>query len=213
MPFHVEISRGYRRARAFNLDEEKLRAEILGPWMRGRVVMLGDRDWEPRDCKLIVLEGPELSDTDLAMGRGWSNAQRTAENVTRRLVDAEAAQSGGPLVVVLAESEGAGAEVARVVERLGLETAPWSELRGRILNPPRDGRGGGFAAVLAFDSSSPSPEWLFDAGLVRGALGARAVFTQLGDAAIPAQLAGIEVIRLDPGNEASMQALEAKLAG
>jgi hypothetical protein len=212
MPFHVEISRGYRRARAFNLDEAKLRADILDPWMRGRVVMLGDRDWEPRDCKLIVLRGPELSDTDLAMGRGWSNAQRTAENVTRRLVDAEAAPSGGPLVVVLAESEGAGAEVARAVERLGLETAPWSELRGRILNPPRDRRGGGFAAALAFDSSSPSPEWLFDAGLARGALGARAVFVQVGGAGIPSQLAGIEVMRLDPENEASVQALEARLA-
>jgi hypothetical protein len=212
MPFHVEISRGYRRARAFNLDEAKLRADILDPWMRGRVVMLGDRDWEPRDCKLVVLQGPELSDTDLAMGRGWSNAQRTADNVTRRLVDAEAAPSGGPLVVVLAESEGAGAEVARAVERLGLETAPWSELRGRILNPPRDRRGGGFAAALAFDSSSPSPEWLFDAGLARGAIGARAVFVQVGDAGIPSQLAGIEVMRLDPENEASVQALEARLA-
>jgi hypothetical protein len=213
MPFHVEISRGFRRARAFNLDEARLRADVLDPWMRGRVIMLGDRDWEPRDCKLIILDGPELSDTDLSMGRGWSNAQRTSENVTRSLVDAGAAPASGPLVVVLAESEGAGAEVARAVDRLGLETAPWSELRGRILNPPRDGQGGGYAAVLAFDSSSPPPEWFFDAGLARGALGARAVFTQLGDAGIPAQLAGIEVIRLDPGNEASMQALEAKLAG
>jgi hypothetical protein len=212
MPFHVEISRGYRRARAFNLDEARLQAEVLGPWMGGRVVMLGDRDWEPRDCKLIVLEGPELSETDLAMGRGWSNAQRTAENVTRRLVDAGSVPAGGPLVVVLAESHDAGAEVARAVERLGLETAPWSKLRGRILNPPRDGRGGGFAAVLAFDSSSPPPEWLFDAGLARGALGARAVFVQVGEASIPSQLAGIEVMRLDPENEASLQALEARLA-
>jgi hypothetical protein len=212
MPFHVEISRGYRRARAFNLDEARLRAEVLDPWMRGRVVMLGDRDWEPRDCKLIVLEGPELSDTDLAMGRGWSNAQRMAENVTRRMVPTDASPAAGPLVVVVADGERAGTQVARAVERLGLETAPWSELRGRILNPPRDGRGPGYAAVLAFEGASPEPEWLLDAGLARGALGARAVFVQTGDAGIPSQLTGIEVLRLDPENEASLQALEAKLA-
>jgi hypothetical protein len=213
MPFHVEISRGYRRARAFNLDEARLRTEVLEPWTRGRVIMLGDRDWEPRDCKLVILEGPELGDTELSMGRGWSNAQRVSENVTRRLVDVSVAPATGPLVVILAQSEEAGAAVARALGRLGLETAPWSELRSRILHPPRDGRGPGYAAVLAVDSASPSPAWLFEAGLARGALGARAVFTQLGDAGIPAELAGVEVMRLDPENEASLQALEAKLAG
>jgi hypothetical protein len=212
VPFHVQISQGFRRARAFNLDEVKLRSEILEPWTRGRVIMLGDRDWEPRDSKLVVLEGPELPDTELSMGRGWPNAERISENVTRRLVDAAAAPATRPLVVVLAASEGAGAEVARVLERLGLETAPWSELRARILGSQRDGRGPGYAAVLVIDSASPSPAWLFDAGLVRGALGPRAVFAQLGDAGIPAELAGIDVIRLDPQNEASLQVLEARLA-
>jgi hypothetical protein len=212
VPFHVEISQGFRRARAFNLDEAKLRAQILDPWTRGRVIALGDRDWEPRDCKLIVLEGPELGDMDLSMGRGWSNAERVSENVTRRLVDVAAPPAGRPLVVVLAESDSAGIAVTRMLDRLGLETAPWAELRAGILEPPRDGRGPGYAAVLAIDTASPSPAWLFDAGLARGALGGRAVFTQLGDAGIPAQLAGVEVIRLDPENEATLQALEARLA-
>ena len=88
MAFHVEISRGFRqRARAFNLDEAKLRRTILDPWVQGRPISLGDKDWEPRDCKLIVLEGPKLPDTDLSMGRGWSNAEKTGENVTRRLIE------------------------------------------------------------------------------------------------------------------------------
>jgi|SRR5215204_870450 len=212
MAFHVEISKGFRRARAFNLEEAKLRSDVLDPWMRGRVIVLGDKDWEPRDCKLIVLEGPELSETDLSMGRGWSNAERVSENVTRRLVDAAIAPTAVPLIVILAESEGAGAAVAHALDRLGLETAPWSELRTRILGPPRDGQRRGYSAVLAFDSASPSPAWLFDAGLARGALGARAVFAQLGDAGIPAQLAGIEVMRLDLANEASLQTLEVRLA-
>jgi hypothetical protein len=210
MPFHVQISQGIRRARAFNLDEARLRADVIDPWTRGRVIVLGDRDWEPRDCRLIILEGPELADTDLAMGRGWSNAERISGNVTRRLVG-EVAPVSAPLVVVLAESETAGEAVTRSLDRLGFETASWSELRARILGPPRDGRRPGYAAVLALDSSAPSPAWLFDAGLARGALGTRAVFTQLGDAAIPPQLAGVEVMRLDPENEASLQALGAKL--
>jgi hypothetical protein len=213
VPFHVEISRGFRRARAFNLDEAKLRSQILDPWTRGRVITLGDRDWEPRDCKLIVLEGPELGDADLSMGRGWSNAERASENVTRRLVEVAAPPAGRPLVIVLAQSDSAGLAVTRALDRLGLETAPWSELRAWILGHPSDGRGPGYAAVLANDSASPSPAWLFDAGLARGALGGRAVFTQLGDAGIPAQLAGAEVMRLDPENEASLQELEARLAG
>ena len=157
MPFHVEISQGFRRARAFNLDETKLRAQILDPWTRGRLITLGDRDWEPRDCKLIVLEGAELSDTDLSMGRGWSNAERVSENVTRRLADVAAPPAGHPLVVVLAESDATGLAVTLALDGLGLETAPWSELRARILGPRRDGRGPGYAAVLAIDSPSPSP--------------------------------------------------------
>jgi hypothetical protein len=59
----------------------------------------------------------------------------------------------------------------------------------------------------------PSPAWLFDAGLARGALGTRAVVAQLGNAAIPAQLAGVEVMRLEPDDEASLQALQKRLTG
>src|SRR4051794_23361441 len=124
MAFHVEISSGFRqRARAFNLDEEKLRSGILDPWMRGRPIYLGDKEWEPRDCKLVILEGPELPDTDLSMGRGWSNAEKTAENVTRRLIDAAAGPSR-PVVAILAEGETTGAEIAGMISQLELETAP-----------------------------------------------------------------------------------------
>jgi hypothetical protein len=64
--------------------------------------------------------------------------------------------------------------------------------------------------VLAADVS-PSPGWLFDAGLARGALGSRAVFAQLGDAGIPAELSGIDVIRVEPGDEVSLRALRHRL--
>ena len=212
MPFHVEISRGFRHhARAFNLDETRLRSTILEPWVQGRVIELGDREWEPRDCKLKILEGPALSDSDLAMGRGWSNAERASENVTRRLVETAATPASRP-VAVLAETEASEAELVRMVESLRLETVSWTELRGRIIGGRETGQVH-FSAVLAFESAVPSASWLFDAGLARGALGDHAVMAQVGDAGIPAELAGLEVMRLEPGNEASLQALAARLRG
>jgi hypothetical protein len=214
MPFHVEISSGFRqRARAFNLEEGTLRESILEPWTADRVIELGDKRWQPRDCKLIVLEGPELDETDLSMGRGWSNAERSSTNVTRKLVDGAPPPAGGPVVAVLAESEAAAATLTELLARLELETVAWPEVRGRILGTVPASGGPGYAAVLVLESSSPSPAWLFDAGLARGALGARAVVAQLGDSGIPAELAGIEVIRVDPGDDGSVQALRKRLAG
>ena len=214
MPFHVEISSGFRqRARAFNLDEETLRREILEPWTRGRPIELGDKRWEPKDCALIILEGPELADTDLSMGRGWSNAQRRSENVTRRMVAAAAAPAAGPLVAVLCEGADAAEALGRMLERLELRTASWAELRGAILGAAPAEGGPGYAAVLAVEGVEPSAGWLFDAGLARGALGGRAVFAQLGSGGIPAPLAGVDVMRLEPDDESSLRALRDRLAG
>jgi hypothetical protein len=211
MAFHVEISSGLRhRARAFNLDEAKLRTTVLDPWIRGRRIALGDKDWEPKDCTLVILEGPELVDTDLSMGRGWSNAERTAENVTRRLVDA-AATPAKPTIAVLAEAESSRVAIERMLERLELGVTTWADLRSKILGPPSAPSGSGFAAVLAVEGAEPSPTWLFDAGLARGALGGRAVVIQLGAATIPPQFAGVDVIRLDPDDETSLRALGDRL--
>jgi hypothetical protein len=211
VPFHVEISSGFRqRARAFNLDEASMRRDVLEPWLLGRRVTLGEKDFEPKDSRLVILEGPDLADTDLSMGRGWSNAEKVSENVTRRLVDAASAPAGGPLVAVLADGS-AAADAQGMLERLELSTVPWAELRTRILGGPAAAGGPGYAAVLAVEGAAPSPGWLFDAGLARGALGARAVFVQLGSASIPAQLAGVDVMRLEPDEEASVRALGDRL--
>jgi hypothetical protein len=213
MPFHVEISSGFRqRARAFNLDEPRMRSTILEPWLRGAPIELGDKEWLPRDCKLIVLEGPELADTDLAMGRGWSNAEKSSRNVTKELVDGAGAAAAGPQVAVIAESPAGEAAIAEMLDRAGIETAPWSEVRGRILGPPGRGDGPGYAAVLAFETPTPPGSWLFDAGLARGALGVRAVVAQLGGSGIPVELTGVDVVRLDPDDEASLAALRDRLS-
>jgi hypothetical protein len=211
MAFHVEISSGLRhRARAFNFDEAKLRSTILDPWVRGRRIALGDKEWDPRDCTLVILEGPELEDADLSIGRGWSNAERSSENVTRRLVDA-AASPAKPIVAVLAEGESARSAVGRMLDRMELEMTPWPELRSRILGPPARPSGPRYAAVLAVEGAEPSAAWLFDAGLARGALGGGAVVVQLGDTAIPSQFAGVDVMRLNPDDETSLRALADRL--
>lgn len=207
----MEISNGFHRAREFNLDAGKLRATVLEPWVRGRMIALGDHDWEPRDSRLQILEGPELVNVDLSMGRGWSTAEKTGENVTRRLID-EAAAPSKPIVAILAQGEAAQVQVGGMLERLELETTPWAELRAKILSPPAAVSGPGYAAVLVTDSADPTSSWLFDAGLARGALGRRAVVAQLGEASIPAQLAGVDVIRLMPDDEASLRALGDRLA-
>jgi hypothetical protein len=211
VPFHVEISRGFRHARVFNVDEEELRTKVLDPWVRGRVIVLGDKDWEPKDCKLVILEGPELADTDLAMGRGWSNAQNSAENVTRRLVDEALAPSAARVVAIIAESDSGEEAIARLLEAVGLQTAPWSEVRGRILGERPANGAPAYAAVLAFETPTPPGSWLFDAGLARGALGRMAIVAQVGDSGIPVELAGVDVIRLDPDDEASARALGDRL--
>jgi hypothetical protein len=211
MPFHVEISRGYRHARVFNMDEEDVRAKVLDPWVRGRVIVLGDKEWEPRDCKLVILEGPELPDTDLAMGRGWSNAERSAENVTRRLVDEALSPAQAPLVCVLAETPSGEEAIAGMLERLELETAPWSEVRGWLLGDRSQPGEGGYAAVLAFETPTPPGSWLFNVGLARGGLGPRAVVAQMGDTGIPVELTGVDVIRVDPDAEDSVRLLGDRL--
>ena len=211
MAFHVEISSGFRqRARSFNLDEAELRATVLEPWVQGRTVHLGEKEFEPRDSKLVVLEGPELADVDLSVGRGWSNAEKASENVTRRLVES-AAVPAKPVVAILAEEDAARAAVARMLTRLDLELAPWDELRSLILRAAAPSGGPGRAAVIVLGGGAPSPSWLFDAGLARGALGGRALVVQLGDATIPAELAGLDVMRLDPGEESSVRALGDRL--
>jgi hypothetical protein len=211
VPFHVEISRGYRHARVFNMNEEDVRAKVLDPWVRGRVIVLGDKEWEPRDCKLVILEGPELADTDLAMGRGWSNAERSAENVTRRLVDEALLPAQAPLVCVLAETPSGEEAVAGMLERLDLESAPWPEVRGWLLGDRSQPGEGGYAAVLAFETPTPPGSWLFNAGLARGGLGPRAVVAQLGGTGIPVELTGVDVIRVDPDAEDSVRALGDRL--
>jgi hypothetical protein len=87
MPFHVEIAGGINHAWAFNLSLEKLRRTILEPWLTGRFVDLGEHEWDPRESSLRILEGPHLDTPDLSFGQGWSNAERSSEDVTHQVLE------------------------------------------------------------------------------------------------------------------------------
>lgn len=140
MPYHVEISSSLRHARAFNLGEAELRA-IVEPWLAGRPVELGDREWEPAKSALKVLEGPALELPELAYGQGWSNAGRSAENVTRSVLAAATPQAA-PAAFLL-ESDAPREAATEIAAAHGGRKVDWREAQRRV-----DGRDPEVAAVI-----------------------------------------------------------------
>jgi hypothetical protein len=141
MPFHVEISGGINHARAFNLSLEELRRTILEPWLTGRPVDLGEHEWTPQESSLTILEGRHLDNPDLSFGQGWSNAERSAENVTRRVLE----QTEPPKLpdAFVVESELPEATVAEMLSGREAQPVPLSDVEKKI-----DGRDAEVAAVI-----------------------------------------------------------------
>jgi hypothetical protein len=141
MPFHVEISSSMRHARAFNLDEGELARTIVEPWLAGRPVELGEHEWEPRESALRILEGPHLDPPDLSFGRGWSNAERSAEDVTRGVLE-KAPRPKLPDAFVI-ETDRPEAEVGEMLADRRARPLAWPEASERL-----DGRDRTVAAVI-----------------------------------------------------------------
>jgi hypothetical protein len=121
MPYHVEIGSSFNHARVFNVEETELRETVLEPWVRGLPFEFGEKEWEPRESRLTILEGRELSPPDLSFGQGWANALRGAEDVTRSML--EAAEASAPV------------QTAAIVEADSLETALKVVRAGRAPQP------------------------------------------------------------------------------
>jgi hypothetical protein len=83
--FHLELRQFPHVACAFNLSEAEL-SQIVEPWVREQWIELGERKWNPHQARLTVLEGPHLPVQELAMGRGWRNAQHQSQDVTERVI-------------------------------------------------------------------------------------------------------------------------------
>lgn len=141
MPFHVELSTGIKHARAFNLSREQLMAQVVAPWLEGLPVELGEQSWLPSESELKILDGPHLDGPDLAFGRGWSNAERASEDVTRR----ELAAAPIPELpdAFMIETDQPDAAVGKILEGQAATPVAWVEARERI-----DGRDPAIAAVI-----------------------------------------------------------------
>ncbi len=141
MAFHVEIGSGINHARAFNLSAGELAETVIAPWLAGHPVKLGEQDWDPRTSALIILEGPHLDTPDLSFGQGWANAERSAEDVTRREL-AAAPQPTIPDAFVV-ESDLPEATVAEMLEGQQAQPVALGQARERL-----DGRDPKVAAVI-----------------------------------------------------------------
>ncbi len=84
--FHVELRMGMHVVREFNLSEQRLWLEFLAPLMAGQDFTLEGHEFSPRQTRLTVYEGVELRPDQLGMGRGWQNVERSASDVTERVL-------------------------------------------------------------------------------------------------------------------------------
>jgi hypothetical protein len=92
--YHLELRQFPHNFCRFNLSEAELWRAVLDAWSHQRTLELGGRHWDPRQASLTVIEGPRLSVQELAMGRGWRNAQRQGTDVTATLLASANAGDG-----------------------------------------------------------------------------------------------------------------------
>ena len=104
MAFHVEISVPMRHARVFNLNREDLLAKVVGPWLEDRPIEMGDREWEPRESSLKILEGPEMEAPTSPSARAGRTPSAAPEDVTRELLAEAPAPSVPDAFVVETDS-------------------------------------------------------------------------------------------------------------
>ncbi len=141
MPFHVELSSSLQHARVFNMSSEELAATVIAPWLAGRRFELAEHKWEPSESTLKILEGRRLDNPDLAFGQGWSNAERTAENVTKQMLE-QAVPAGAPDAFVV-ETELPEAAIAEMLDGREARPVAWAEAVERT-----GGRDPSVAAVI-----------------------------------------------------------------
>ncbi len=124
MPFHIEITSVLDQARVLNLNESELREQILEPWVAGLPFGFGGRNWEPRESRLTILEGPELG-PNIGADDGWTDALRAADDVTRRML--EAAEASAPeQVAVVVEADSVEAALEQLRSGRPPRQIPWS---------------------------------------------------------------------------------------
>ena len=84
--YHLELRQFPHAARAFNLDRATLDTRFLKPFVAGEPIKYEDRTWPPEKTRVTVLEGPPLEQAELGLGRGWGNATKHGEDVTKQVL-------------------------------------------------------------------------------------------------------------------------------
>jgi hypothetical protein len=107
--FHVQLYTRLHQARVYNLSEDELQRQFLDPMRSPGMFVYEGHEWEPRKTQLSVYEGERLRPDQIAMGRGWSNAMKSGQDVTLEALARRPAPA--PLA-------GSPAAVARLKERL-----------------------------------------------------------------------------------------------
>ncbi len=87
---------GMEVVREFNLSEQRLWSTFLAPLMAGREFTVEGHEFVPRQTRLKVFEGPQLRPDQLGMGRGWQNVERSATDVTERVLTRAREHSAAP---------------------------------------------------------------------------------------------------------------------
>jgi hypothetical protein len=129
--YHLELRQFPHVARRFNQSEQQVLA-LAKPWVGEEWIEEAERKWNMNEATLTILEGPKLTMADLAMGRGWRNAQRRSEDVTERVLGAfrkgegrgggASGHGGGDRASVASAVNGAArAPDALLADSLGLE--------------------------------------------------------------------------------------------
>lgn len=72
--------------RQFNLSEPELWRRFIAPLMAGRDFTYEGHEFIPTRTRITILDGPSLRADQLALGRGWQNAQRLGRDVTEALL-------------------------------------------------------------------------------------------------------------------------------
>ena len=107
--YHYELRKFPHTVCRYNQSEAQVRA-VLVPWVAEQWFEEGEQKWNSNEATLTVLEGPKLSMPDLAMGRGWRNAQRRSDDVTERVLAAVSGQAQPGAAAAGAERPAAAAD-------------------------------------------------------------------------------------------------------
>lgn len=162
--YHLELRKFPHVVCRFNQSEAQLRALVI-PWTRQEWIEEGERKWNVNEATLTILEGPKLSMPDLAMGKGWRNAQKRSEDVTERVLGAVQKGGGGAQGQHGGASPGAVGETGNDAGSGGAPVAqPGDVLRGqddaRDLDLLADSLGLELLALLDGGAVAPSRVWL-----------------------------------------------------